>query len=445
MSLLAFLENKVKALAHLIEEGAGDVKREIVEHVEDDLHEVQEDVMDFLGKLQAEAQENPEMVFSKLRKIKPILVIKSKKLAVVTRFDDVQEILSRDNVFLVTYETKMRDITGGSNFFLGMQDTATYQRDVSNMRVVVARDDIPEKVIPFVEQEAEKIVAASDGRMNTVGELTKRVPARLVGSYFGTPGDDEDQFIADNTLMFQYLFTDLNNDPKLKVRTLEAARRVTGYLDRVVQERKADPPDSDDVVDRCLRMQEAGTPGMDDAHIRNNLVGLIIGAIPTTSKCCAHVLDVLLDRPKELAGAQAAARAGDDELVKKYVLEALRFKPHNPGTFRLTGEDYKVAKGSMRATTIPKGTTVLAATQSGMFDSLYVDDPEEFRIDRPPYNYMHWGYSLHECFGKYINEAQIPRILTPLFKRTNLRRAAGDAGKLVNEGPFPSSLVVEFD
>ena len=184
---------------------------------------------------------------------------------------------------------------------------------------------------------------------------------------------------------------------------------------------------------------------MDDLAIRNNLIGLLTGAIPTTAKCCTQALDELLKRPAELERAQAAARADDDRLFARYVFEALRFNPNNPGLFRVAADDYTIAKGSLHATPIPKGAPVLAATQSAMFDERIVDSPHEFRVDRPDYIYMHWGYGLHTCFGQYVNQVQIPGILKPLLKRQGLRRAAGLAGQLMYDGPFPSNLGVEFE
>ena len=71
--------------------------------------------------------------------------------------------------------------------------------------------------------------------------------------------------------------------------------------------RKANPNPKDDVLGRYLALQAAGMPGTDDLSIRNNLLGLIVGAIPTTSKCCAHALDQLFDRPEALQGAKDAA------------------------------------------------------------------------------------------------------------------------------------------
>lgn len=117
------------------------------------------------------------------------------------------------------------------------------------------------------------------------------------------------------------------------------------------------------------------------------------------------------------------------------------FNPNNPGVFRIAAEDYTVAKGSSRATVTRKGMTVLPATQSAMFDERMVDNRGEFRVGRPAYLNMQFGYGLHTCFGQYVNWAQIPEILKPVLRKVGLRRA----GELKYEAPFPSSLPVRFD
>jgi len=409
------------------------------------LDPVQTEVMDFLDGLKQHLIQNPEPVFAILRRVKPILIVKD--TAVVTLFEDVQEVLSRDDVFQVTYREKMEVIGGGSNFFLGMQNSPDYERDVSHMRTVIRREDLPGRVLPFVSATAEGLVAASGGRLDVVQQLGRVVPTCWVVDYFGCLEADENQLAADATVMFQYLFTDLTNDPVVGKGAREAAARARDWLDRSIAQRKSQSPASqpDDVIGRCFALQRAGVPGMDDIAIRSNLLGLLVGAIPTTSKCCAQALDELLNRPDKLDEAQQAARSDNDALFAGYVFEALRFNPNNPGLFRIAAQDYVVAKGSMHATTIPRGASVVAATQSAMFDDRFVEKPNEFRTDRPPYVYMHFGYGLHKCFGEYINRVQIPGILKPLLKRRNLRRAEGDAGRLQYSGPFPSSLTVSFD
>ena len=410
--------------------------------VEHALSDAQGDVMAFLDRLKAHTAQNPEPLFAVLRRVKPILIVKN--VALVTRFEDVQEVLARDDIFQVTYGPKMRVITGGQDFFLGMQNSPDYERDVAHMRSVMRRQDIA-AIAGFVAKTAEQIVSQSGGKLELVSHLSRVVPARWIAGYFGTvpPSDRE---LADwGSTIFQYLFTDLTNDPAVGRAAQDAASKARQWLDDCIAQRKASGEQKDDVLGRCLALQSIGAPGMDDLGIRNNLIGLITGAIPTTSKCCAQALDQLLERPEVLAQAHAAAAAGNSALFAAYVFEALRFNPNNPGVFRLAAEEYTVAKGTPRATTIPKGTSVLPATQSAMFDDQKVDSPNEFRVDRPAWVYMHWGYALHTCSGQYINQVQIPAILQPLVARKNLRRAAGDAGKLQFTGPFPASLNVTFD
>lgn len=442
MSIFETLQNAL----HEVEAGGHDLSnlnRSVLDSVDATLGAARRDVMDFIENLKAAALRNPEPIFAILRKIKPILLVKN--VAVLTRFDDVQEVLLRDQIFQVPYQEKTEVVTGGSNFFLGMQNTPQYTRDASNMRIAVRREDLPDRVVPFVGKTAEKIVTASGGRMDIVQDLTRVVPTLLIADYFGAPPPSDKDLADWSSVIFQFIFTDLNNDPEVGRKARDAAAKMRSYLDQTIASRKASSANPDDVVGRCLAMQKAGLPGMDDLEIRNNLIGLIVGAIPTTSKCCAQALDQLLDRPGALAGAQAAAAAGDDGLLAKYVFEALRFNPNNPGVFRMTAEDYVVAMGTWRATRVPKGTIVLSATQSAMFDELKVDRPNEFRTDRPDYHYMHYGYGMHTCFGRYLNQVQIPGILKPLLRCNLLRRAPGDAGKLKYDGPFPTSMMVTFE
>src|SRR5258707_845243 len=88
--------------------------------------------------------------FDVLRAFVPTLALRRKIVtaydntgtAIVARFDDVKDVLHRDQDFEVVYAPRMMSITGGGNFFLGMQDSPQYRRDVSNMRLAVRQDDL---------------------------------------------------------------------------------------------------------------------------------------------------------------------------------------------------------------------------------------------------------------------------------------------------------------
>ncbi len=394
------------------------------------------------------------LVFGVLRAFLPNLAIKrsfvkayeNTSTVVVTRYEDVLEVLNRDDVFEVVYGPRMGEITGNGNFFLGMQNTARYTRDVSNMRLAMRRDDVAQIVQPFAEQQATQLVQAKNGSIDVPQDLTLVVPAQMVARYFGTPGPSQQDMIDWTTIMFWYLFIDLGAEEAIIAKAKEAARQCRSYLDEAIRERKAHPTQDDDVLNRCLTMQGANLPGMDDQDIRNNLIGLVIGAIPTISKSANHALDQLLDRPDMLAAAQSAARADDDELLARYVFEAFRFNPANPVIYRRAAADAVIARSTLRARKIPKGTLVFAANLSAMFDPMQLPAPNQFRVDRPWTDYLLWGYGLHTCFGAHINRVVIPTVLKPLLKQNNLRRAAGAAGRMDNQGtPFPMHMRLEFD
>jgi cytochrome P450 len=79
-----------------------------------------------------------------------------------------------------------------------------------------------------------------------------------------------------------------------------------------------------------------------------------------------------------------------------------------------------------------------------MFDGRRVEKPTSFRIDRPDYDYFHFGYGMHECFGLYMNRLMVPAICKALLRRKRLRRAPA-GGKLQMDGAFAKRLIVEFD
>jgi cytochrome P450 len=155
-------------------------------------------------------------------------------------------------------------------------------------------------------------------------------------------------------------------------------------------------------------------------------------------------IDELLRRPKSLGEARDAALRGDIEMVRRYAWEAVRFNPHHPLQVRYCGRETRIAEGSSRSRTIPSKSFVYVATLSAMFDPAAITDPAEFNAQREM-EYLHFGYGMHACFGRYINAIQIPELVAAVLRLPNLRRAPGRAGRILYDGPFPDRMVVEFD
>src|SRR5438552_2489149 len=345
-----------------------------------------------IGLLEKHTEQHPQPLFAFLRKVKPIFVAHG--FAVVTRFEDVQEILNHPNEFSVAlYLPKMEAIS--VPFFLGFDNTPQYEHDTAVMHLAMNRGDLP-RLASFIGQTAHQLVeeATAAGKIDVVSNLTDLVPTRLVAEYFGTPGPDETTQLRWTRILFNETFLNLKDDPAITAQAIEASAEMRSYLDNIIATRKtaiaAGNAGPDDVVGRLIRMQANAQTHLDDTALRNNLFGVIVGAIPTTSKATALALDKLLRHPDVLMSAQQAARNNDQQLVAAYMSEAMRLAPQNPGLLRKCTVDYTVAKGTARETTIPAGTITFVATQSAILDEHVIDEPEDFRINRPASHYMHF-------------------------------------------------------
>ncbi|NSX54608.1 cytochrome P450 [Parasulfitobacter algicola] len=394
------------------------------------------------------------MALSVLRAFLPNLVLKRQFVkaydntgtVVVTRHEDCVDILNRNDEFEVVYGTRMRKLTDGNNFFLGMQPGWDYTRDTSAMHLAMRMTDVADIIQPRAQELADKSVNESNGKIDLPPDLTLQIPWDMTDSYFGTGGPDAATMQDWTTILFWYLFEDLGADPDFDIKAMKYASQMRDYLDQTISDRKANPTDTPDILNRCLALQQADTPGMDDLGIRNNILGLLIGAIPTISKASCFALDELLNRPDALAGAHKAAVEDNDALLTQYIWEALRFNPHNPVIYRRATCDAVIARSAFRSRTAPKGSIVFAATLSATFDPYAIAKPNEFRTDRPWQDYIIWGYGMHTCFGAAINKSIIPAILKPLLRQKNLRRAPGPAGQIdTGSTPHPQHFHLEFD
>ena len=210
--LKSHLADTFDSVVRTVEGVIENVDREVMTVVSDGLKQISADVTAFADHLKKWGADHQLQLNAALRRLLPILVYD--KFCFVTRFDDVQEVLARDDIFLVTYGDEMHEITAGGRFFLGMQNSPEYLRDGVNMRLMAAREDIPNIVKPLVVALSDSIVAKSGGRIDIVSELTQIVPTRLVATYFGTPTSNESELIRWSTQMFQYVFVP-NNRPNL--------------------------------------------------------------------------------------------------------------------------------------------------------------------------------------------------------------------------------------
>jgi len=388
----------------------------------------------------------PLPFFKELREKRPILV--TPKCTLVTRFDDVREILTMYKVFTVKpYVPKM------ANYLMMHDDDALHTREKSLMQFMLNRDDLP-RVRNMVADIARGILSRSSGQIEVVKDFCRMVPATLVQKYFGLTGAKSTDLIE---WSYWNQYDTFHNHPfdlvpaelsqQIIDRHNETSEKLGSFITMLIAKRlfavKAEKLTfstiirlQDDIVTRMLRASFSKELDFDIKRLGVNAGGLLIGAIETTSQAVAQVLQYIFQHPEWLATAKTAAQQEDPAEFNGIVWEALRFVPITPYLFRTTASDYTAAKGTHYETILRAGTYVLPVTLSATFDERAFESPEKFIPQRNWYNYFHFGFGSHECLGRYVGMVMIPEMVRQVLLKKDIEPKGNIDYK---SGPFPES------
>jgi cytochrome P450 len=372
--------------------------------------------------------------------------------AAVTRYADVAEVLTRNDVFHVPFGEEIARLNDGeapgTPFVLGIDDVARHDAQAKLVMQAFRRSDVDQEVKRICWKAAQDVITSAENRtIDAIPRLITHVPIEVCRQYYGIEIEDPRKFAYAAIDVSGHLFGLPPVTPKESVDI--AAEYVRAVVQQAIDRasgagssaRTAGPRT---VVERLVK-PAASDPRVSREDIRSFLIGMIVGFVPTNTIAGGHILEMLLRHPSFLEPARAAAKAGDDDLLKHCLFEAMRFKPLNLGPFRICSRDYTIATGTSRAKTIKRGTKVLASTMSAMFDPRQLVRPRAFNPQRPASDYMLFGHGMHWCIGAFIAQAQITQTFKVLLAQGGLRRASGAAGMLRVRGLFPDHLHVRWE
>lgn len=377
------------------------------------------------------------LLYRVARNIAPVFQFKS--TAFVFRYEDVVEVISRDEDFTIgpiNGENIGRHL---GPFMLGMDQSPQLEREQGMMKSIVMREDA-ERIRVHTRKLAKEILdkAEEKGGLDIVADFTRIIPLRVLGDYFGVHGHSEEEMLSWNRLIFWDIFLNLKDDPELRRKAMQASDGLNAYLLKLIAERSSVLNSGgrlpNDLVSRLVTKQGPEKPWLDDDTIRRNIAGSLLGGEEPISRVCAQSLGELVKRPKAMAAIRAAAAEDDVVAVRGLAFDALRYNPSNPLLMRFSEKAQTVGPKKRR---IKAGSKVYAMTQAAMFDPGVFPKPKAILADRPLKNYLHFGYGLHVCYGNYINWVIIPEMINALLQR----KAFQPVGELTKEGPFPDHWV----
>jgi cytochrome P450 len=348
----------------------------------------------------------------------------------VSRWADVAEVLRRDGDFLIAPINAERIERVSGPFILGMDQSAGLQEQRAALYKALREAD-RSRIDALLAAEPDRVAEAAArrfGRIDVVNGYARPIAARTALRLFGVSGPSEQDLMRVARGVFQETFLNLRGDKAVQERGAAAGAELGGWIAGEVRRRAASGPGPGDLIDRLSEQVAAGT--LAPEQLPWIVSGLLVGSIDTTATAVANIIEEIAADPA--IAARVAADAGDPERLTGWCRELLRRRPHNPLLLRQARSETPIAGRTAAA-----GAKIWALTLAAMQDGSAFPNPAAMDPGRPSDRYMHFGFGLHRCSGRELNDIQIPALVRALV----VRGASGPIEKR-SRGPFPDRLVI---
>jgi cytochrome P450 len=196
-------------------------------------------------------------------------------------------------------------------------------------------------------------------------------------------------------------------------------RRAMEHLDRVlfdlISERQVAAP-QEDILGLLLAATDTAGQPLDDRHIRDEMVTLLLAGHETTATALAWALERLAHHPGTLDEVRSGLATGQDELIDAVAAETLRVRPVVMDVWRRLS-----APMELGGYLLPAGTTVLPAIYLVHSDhrrhaSPIEFDPHRFVGRRPPKDvWLPFGGGRRRCLGASLAQMELRVILSTIL------------------------------
>ena len=304
----------------------------------------------------------------------------------VTRHDDVREVLSNHEVF---HSGLPQGTVPGQ--FIGMDPP-----DHTRLRQLLTPEFTGRRIRALEPRIAEIVAGALDdleasgAPADLVSTFALPVPSLVICELLGVPYADRDAF---QERSLRLLDTSLSREERAA-----STREGRAYMGELVA-RAYDAP-GDDLLGMIVRDHA-------DNVTPEELIGvaelLLLGGHETTSNMLALGTLALLQHPDQLALMRR-----DPALVDTAVEELLRWL----GIVQMIQPRIAVAAAEVAGTVIPAGSIVLVSLPAANRDPSFIDDPETLDITRAVSRHIAFGHGIHHCIGAPLGRAEM-RIAFP--------------------------------
>jgi|TARA_B100000965_G_scaffold339441_1_gene307103 cytochrome P450 len=316
------------------------------------------------------------------------------------KYDDVMRVMRDSTLFTSGFIAE-----GLGAFFDGLILTAMDGEEHKKMRNLLQPVFMPDTVNRWKADRIDRVIReeflepmVADKQADLM-DFALYFPIRVIYSLIGFPEDRPEeikQYAAWALAILKGPQVDPAKAEAAKKEAMEAVQALYGAIREVVEQRRAEGGEGDDLISRLIVAEYEGE-SLDDHQITTFVRSLLPAAGETTTRTFGTLMTLLLERPELLARIRE-----DRSLVNKAIDEAVRFEPVATFKVRQAAQDTEI-----RGVQVPKGAMVSCIVSSANRDEDAFEDADTFNIDRRQKPSFGFGFGPHMCIGQFVAKTEI--------------------------------------
>ncbi len=366
---------------------------------------------------------NPFPLFAELRKSQPVFYSETLGGWVVTRFQDVSDILhnhqdysSKGRVLHLINkldpEVQKRLPLLQMHFATGLAHSdAPEHKRLRGLLAQAFTPKVSESMRPITRDVVQKVISRLESTSDLIHDVFTPVPALVVGRLLGSAESDIPDLIrwagAINGLYEKGGLI----DPEKAIYAEEMLQEIRVFVTRLANERrilrdKGELDPSQDVLAGLVNAELQGD-SLSDSELVSTVVTLFVAGHETTTHLLGNGMLALLNSDSELQRIKL-----NPDLIPSAVDEMARFDGSVPRSWRITKSAMEISGVS-----IPVGELVLPMLSSANRDENEFADPDRFNLDRDTRKHLAFGRGVHVCLGAPLARIEGQEIIKEILSR----------------------------
>jgi cytochrome P450 len=366
---------------------------------------------------------NPFPLFSELRKDHPVFYSETLGGWVVTRFQDVSEILhnhedysSKGRVLHLINKldpsVKEKLTLLQTHFATGLAHSdAPEHKRLRGLLAQAFTPKVSEAMRPIAHEVVSRQISGLSESSDLIHDVFTPVPALVVGRLLGSREED-----IPNLIRWAGAINGLYEkggviDPTKALYAEAMLEEIREFVTRLANERRAlrDKGTLDSSQDILAGLVNVETQGdsLSDSELVSTVVTLFVAGHETTTHLLGNGMLALLNSESEIKKIQE-----NPELIPKAVDEMARFDGSVPRSWRITKRAMEIS-----GILIPEGELVLPMLSSANRDENEFLNPDVFDLSRDSRKHLAFGRGVHVCLGAPLARIEGQEIIKQLLTK----------------------------